>query len=535
MDVLFLLTSRRKTNKHKEDKMKKTMIVVFIVSVFLMSCNKTSEVSGVAPAVQQQQTKEGGITSGGGGVLPANALYPFEVYKILKQAKTELRLFLNYERSLGPKYADMNSIDRFLYQDQNIAWALENTDLEYYADKPCYDEQGFEVDGSYLQAKPTSICISGFTTAPKLIAETAKKEIYALIIHELAHRVGANEVEAQKLQKNAVYQLPDFLKRIGGNVSYLNTLILFEHPLFKSNPWIASSFQKKFGVLNIDEKIEMVNQLLQNSNASIGTRLEPINNGSIDYRVRELQLVLERALNLLKGALLLEKGFIVDPLDQFSIDYYNEAFAQKDHLMLYDLGVIFNEDYFKQSIFAKNLEFKKIKSTNDYQSYLEILNRGYEFFENYKESMVHQNSLPDLPATLFEDQNPWKEVIGSYNLIPKNCELTTTRFDNLVGFEVEKEIDGAINFKFIKPNMSVGYNDIKNQNDQKIFKNGDDYVWQIIAGDRWPSEHSPTRIQQVEQIKLSKNQLTVTYSWSDFTPVVPDTGIQTCVYEVEKR
>lgn len=516
--------------------MKNVIIVASLLSLFLTSCTKTVEGTVATPNVQQQQSKEGGITSGGGGVLPADAITPSEVFDILEQAKTELRLFVNYTRRLSPQYYDMTSIDRFWFQDQNIGWALENTDLEYVADRPCYDEQGIEVDGSYVHTKPNAICISGFSTAPKLIAETAKKEIYALVIHELAHRVGADETEARELQRTAVAFLPDFIKRMGNSSVTINTMILFEHPLFDSNPSTSQALQKNFNNITVDEKIEIVNQLIRNSTWDQGTKASPSQSGLIDYKQDDLQLALETSLSLLKGALLSEKGGTIDFVDQLSLDYYNQAFAATDRISLFDLAKMFDQDILARSIFAKTLEFKKVKSISDYQTYLEIIVRGYAYLGSYSRALIHQERLPDLSVNLFQGQNPWIKAAGQYLLTQKNCELKNDKFANLTAFEVILNPEGKIGFQFTRPHSSTGFGDIKNDENHSVLKDGNSNIWRSFSGDRWPNESWSKRSYSVAEVKLSEKQLVVTNTSFEYSesPLKSD-NIKTCVYDVVKQ
>jgi len=67
-------------------------------------------------------------------------------------------------------------------------------------DGPCHDLQNGDRDGSAFNSDPNEICLSVPRLQKKVDHLSELSEILALAIHEISHRVGATEEEAQSIQ-----------------------------------------------------------------------------------------------------------------------------------------------------------------------------------------------------------------------------------------------------------------------------------------------------------------------------------------------
>ena len=149
----------------------------------------------------------GAVSGGGGGTLPANPVSIFDIERIIKDSKQDLRLHIKKLQSfVTPRLASSAETKVFLGA-KTLFEVLEETGVEIRYYESCRDAQGNEVDGSIYAKEQSDICISAQRIAPKLIAERARTETLALIIHELSHKLGTTEDEAVELQQASAYYL----------------------------------------------------------------------------------------------------------------------------------------------------------------------------------------------------------------------------------------------------------------------------------------------------------------------------------------
>jgi hypothetical protein len=158
--------------------------------------------------------KDGNVSGGGGGeTLPQNPVSPARIYEVVTRAKLGLRLFLKNELYRYGITEIHSPLEQKLFGSQKtLADALETADIEIQMDAPCYNADNKPVDGSIVGVRKGNICISPFSIAPKLIEERAYIETLALILHELTHTIGANEVEANEYQVRAAFLLKGHLE-----------------------------------------------------------------------------------------------------------------------------------------------------------------------------------------------------------------------------------------------------------------------------------------------------------------------------------
>ncbi|RYZ66776.1 MAG: hypothetical protein EOP05_18635, partial [Proteobacteria bacterium] len=191
-------------------KAKKTLTCFALLTV-LAGCKQAAPTSSAVPnEAPTGQSEAGGIDGGGGGTLPANPISIYDVRKFVNEAKATLGPLIQYHsRAYDPVIDHPAYGEKLFLGTKNLSDVLWGTDLILEMEKPCYDGTGKEVDGSVHTANPNAICISAARIAPKLIKERAKTEILALIMHELGHKLGLNEAEAQDLQNRVADELQD--------------------------------------------------------------------------------------------------------------------------------------------------------------------------------------------------------------------------------------------------------------------------------------------------------------------------------------
>lgn len=148
---------------------------------------------------------ESGKEGGGGNALPTkkvsvaviqNAVYesPLFVRAWINgiETKFEGRLWLYKQKTNLPKGAAKIA-------KLNNSTALDELIINFRSDSPCSNDAK-DHDGSAGSYGEKEICISGFSLSKKLNNTDYKIQTEALIVHELAHLMGANEEEATALQ-----------------------------------------------------------------------------------------------------------------------------------------------------------------------------------------------------------------------------------------------------------------------------------------------------------------------------------------------
>jgi hypothetical protein len=199
--------------------LRRTLLTLALIS--LTACSPSNNASSpTAPskpptAAPEQMSEEGGVNGGGGGTLPANPISTYDVRTVLRYGKRDLSLLLKYfmwSHSLDK--TSLHSYEAKIYDGPVTIWdELENTDIELEFTQPCHDSFGNAVDGSVHAKSANAICISPFRIAPKLIKENSRTEILALVLHELSHRLGTTEAEAEDFQKDAAYYLSEIYEK----------------------------------------------------------------------------------------------------------------------------------------------------------------------------------------------------------------------------------------------------------------------------------------------------------------------------------
>ena len=95
----------------------------------------------------------------------------------------------------------------FSDSDNNIHELMEKTSLDIHLDQPCYDSDGNIFDGSTLNNKLNTVCISAMTIAQKCDKSEIPLQGAALIFHEFSELTGLSDDDAITLQKQVLKEL----------------------------------------------------------------------------------------------------------------------------------------------------------------------------------------------------------------------------------------------------------------------------------------------------------------------------------------
>ena len=74
---------------------------------------------------------------------------------------------------------------------------LDKINIQIEKDKPCYDEKGVARDGSIHTQNTGAICLSAQRLSQKVYRVHMFNTVLGLVLHEMVHRLGGNQVEAE--------------------------------------------------------------------------------------------------------------------------------------------------------------------------------------------------------------------------------------------------------------------------------------------------------------------------------------------------
>lgn len=167
--------------------------------------------SAFSLATGAQAGDVGGVGSGGGDTTDPNPATPEDVvsgaqYYAGKAAMVWFQRQEQYFTLLQSAPDQEKSPFKPIFRGpRSISEVLAGTTIELEMSKPCFDADGRERDGSIHASQPSAICISPFKMAPKLNDINVYPETVALIIHEVSHLAGADESQADEIQKQALW------------------------------------------------------------------------------------------------------------------------------------------------------------------------------------------------------------------------------------------------------------------------------------------------------------------------------------------
>ena len=342
----------------------------------------------------------GGMDAGGGGTLPTNPAYIFEIIEAAEEARPTLLYWFNgYERS---SCRDQNSsiCKKLFLGPVSVQQMLKSLRLEVREDRSCYSSQGTEVDGSIYGAN----CLSAFRIAPKLDKALVQREVLALLAHEVSHFMGTNEEEAVKIQKDMAF---DIMKSESNDI--INGDIVREKldEIRQAMPKIISMLK----VNKLDTGFEIMDKMRVDFLKFVELT-NKINFNYFGYRESEFEDLIYLRLHWA----FLYLASIADNNAEYVQEKYKAQFANRDYFLLGD-----EELYGKEHLYA-NEKIQKINSTQDLILQLDWLSYQLNLRGAYSYQVAFDVKWFELKGDQTELQfNPWQDYIGRYVIQSGKC------------------------------------------------------------------------------------------------------------------
>ncbi len=133
----------------------------------------------------------------------SEVLNQFEVFSslFLKNSEVVQNIYLDAHPLTDVKTYDLKTQASWLLSGDGIFNELR-TNLELRTNSPCFNEFGVESEGSSaVQNGKRIICINVAKLKTALTLGHYELDLLGLYVHELAHHMGGNELEARKLQR----------------------------------------------------------------------------------------------------------------------------------------------------------------------------------------------------------------------------------------------------------------------------------------------------------------------------------------------
>lgn len=142
---------------------------------------------------------------GGGDILPAEQIGSKAIEEMIIASKLELLMHfyhLDQNRSRLPTaYQNLIGSNNDLIEQMRLQKIYINSF------GPCFDFAGNESDASVFPKEGPGICLSSYRLGKKLSKENARIQLLALLAHEYSHLVGADENQAQAVQREILVTL----------------------------------------------------------------------------------------------------------------------------------------------------------------------------------------------------------------------------------------------------------------------------------------------------------------------------------------
>ena len=353
----------------------------------------------------------GGVSGGGGGTLPSNPVSTGFIEDVIKEAKRDLRLFVKYKLRM---YNDQNPQpdEKKLYGGKITMWnVLENTKIELREKTPCYDANKKEVDGSIHSSKKEHICISSFRIAPKLIKQNARIETLALIIHELAHLLGADEKEATEAQRMAVH----FFSETTEKTSF-EMLSVKEQAAFN----LSKDLRNMADWVEHRDISEIVAQLkLLNLSAYDYSKTTSIMSVFSTHDRKENHYLWLQTVRL--STALWVQELKKNPKDTYAKDLVNRIFQGQKQITYKE----FRERQYADSNPESwdNEIITRIDTTTELKDLLVSLSEYFAMEHEVMFALFRNLSLPAPNVPKVAKINPWGNFIGEYAVVNHNCKF----------------------------------------------------------------------------------------------------------------
>ena len=156
--------------------------------------------------------ERGGITAGGGDISVPDPIDQYRLQKAIEEAKFPITQWANFEEhqwmSEDKPEGRRTPFSVFLFERSDSVFEyIKNTKIQLENNGSCKDGSGRETDGSAHGLPKDTICISTQRLGNKLSQLNFEYEVSGLIMHEIAHLMGANEAMAIVIQKDVIQAL----------------------------------------------------------------------------------------------------------------------------------------------------------------------------------------------------------------------------------------------------------------------------------------------------------------------------------------
>lgn len=348
----------------------------------------------------------GVIDGGGGGTTPTNPSEVGHVINAIHEAKTLLRLSLRkFQHDIFwglAHFENFNSpLGKYFEGPRNLLTVLEQTEIEAPTNRPCYDANQVEVDGSIYASSPQTICISAFRIAPKVDQSRLHIEVLALIAHELSHLLGADEGEAVMIQQIAINSFSGF--GIGGAFQYLSESKMG----FQEFVMDAENFRNW---MSADEMAYLLETLFNEFSIKdpsgpyyLFAKTESDKYEMIKAKL-ELSLWFARGQSSMRGSLRWREAF-------------DNVFKGKD-------SVKFSETFYAGDFPNSEYGDEVIHRLTSLNQIGEILSLAKTFAFDMSSRYLYPllDASPLLPLHDLYGKSPWTHFLGSYRVAATHCE-----------------------------------------------------------------------------------------------------------------
>lgn len=270
-------------------------------------------------ALTVQRSFAGGISGGGGDLIPSEQVGSQALDEMINVARMQLVLYFNYLDENRDRLP--TAYENLIGRDDDMLYKVRRQKIYSNNKGPCLDINGVEVDGSIYPVNKTGICISTFNLGKKLNKDNARIQLLGLVAHEYSHLAGANEAQATEVQKDVLNRLSDssnsgamrFLNdyaRLIRNAQYairdMNKLLKSPDTTglcnqarklsYEIQDMNVYSYQERFSIVNFDGKTLLYTLVWQMENIIGGTCMLYEDPKDIEFVYRHYNMAFEKSL-----------------------------------------------------------------------------------------------------------------------------------------------------------------------------------------------------------------------------------------------
>ncbi len=462
----------------------------------------------------------GGMDGGGGGTLPTNPAHIFEIKAVAEESRPTLLFWFNrYEYS--SRYSQNTAIYQKLFKGKKtIQQTLKSLRLDVREDKPCFTSKGTEVDGSIYGTKANTICLSALRISQKVDQALVRREVIALLAHEVSHFMGSTEEEAVEIQKSIAFDINnsernDYIDSDAVNYSLeglrndlaetISNLIKNElDHSYKKLDQIHTNFQKLWGLTHT------------------------VFFNYFGYRESSYEDLIRHKLH---WSYIYLSGISGSNAIYFQ-EKYKEQFKDKDYFLLGDEAL-----YGADHLYASE-KIQKINSIKDLILQLEWIKNQIDLRVAYSYQISFDVKWFDLKGDQTEAKlNPWTQFLGRYTIQSSKCSDGSTPNDkkeikieqkneSLLFTQINTHSSSSELIKTGSYNTNAYVNEIGSDNENNVY-----FIKE--SGGAWSQRQyfSDSRVEKVSLEKTGTNtfQLKIENIFLSSKMNIPDTT-KVCEY-----